>query len=179
MGESVFVNALKSHGDLQVKESRGGCQNAINYNKQLIIKTVSEEKSAGNPTPEQLCVISFWKKTPVIHGSVRSSWSRSALGDEATARGKAGEIPPVLMINNHQSLGRFNMTPATCGILTHGWKQLLFLSLGGVGVKKEVRAQHTKGESFYTPAVVALYFGWLFWANHAEFSIFSVVTTTE
>lgn len=52
------------------------------------------------------------EKTPVSHGSMRSSWSCAALGDEAIARGKAGEIPPVLMINSYQPLGRFNMTPA-------------------------------------------------------------------
>lgn len=44
-----------------------------------------------------------------------------------------------------------------------------FLNLGGNRVRKEVRVQHTKGESFYTTVLVALSFGVLFWTNHAEF----------
>lgn len=89
------------------------------------------------------------------------------------------------MINSYQSLGGFNMTPAWSYSLqrvgsSHMAEISSFVGVSeGMGVRKEVGAQHTKGESFYTTVLVAFSFGVLFWASHTEFLDFSVVTTIE
>jgi len=46
------------------KIGQGGCQNAINDNKQLIIKTISEEKSAGNPILSNSMCNLLWEEKP-------------------------------------------------------------------------------------------------------------------